>query len=272
MIDDDDAVAPFLVKERGPAPHWGMPIFCPPNSSVREPGFEYGWPKADSTGLELGTIPDGAVGTLIDRMDKYMDVCDSPQYRHYHSTTSWVYAQHPSAVLPLFTPGVQTKFGDIHGLIVEQLDLVQEHDPSWESRPFTSLQWRGQTSGPLWDATSPWKTTHRARIHLLSHEERGSKDIILTDKNDAVTVKNVPNYRVNPLFLDTGMVGPAVQCVIEDGTCDKMYTVFDGYDKRMSFDRASLYKYVLDIDGNSWSGRFRRLMKFVVFLRVRGQH
>lgn len=190
-----------------------------------------------------------------------MDVCDSPQYRHFHSTTSWVYSQHPKAVLPLWTPGVQTTFGDIHGLIVEQLDLVQEHDPSWESRPFTSLVWRGQTSGPLWDALAPWKTTHRARIHLLSHEEKFTKKIVVTESDDTARVVEVENYRVNPLFLDTGMIGPAVQCVVEDGTCDKMYEVFQGYDKRMSFDRASLYKYVLDIDGNSWSGRFRRLMK-----------
>ena len=41
------------------------------------------------------------------------------------------------------------------------------------------------------------------------------------------------------------MIGPAVQCVQEDGTCDKMFEVFQGYDKRISFDRASLYKYVL---------------------------
>jgi hypothetical protein len=32
------------------------------------------------------------------------------------------------------------------------------------------------------------------------------------------------------------MVGPAVQCVKEDGTCDEMYEVFQGYDKRISFD------------------------------------
>jgi hypothetical protein len=242
---DEDGAPPFWPKEVGPEPHWGMPIFCPPGSAVREPDFDYGWPPMDSTGLEMPTLTDNSVGSLLEDFKGYMDVCNSPQYRHFHCTTSWVFPHHPTAVMPIFTPGVQTTSGDIHSLIVEQLELESPHDPTWEERPFTSLQWRGQTSGPLWESKSPWKSTQRARLHLLSHHETGSRKIVLTDENDKMRVEEVPNYRLNPLFLDTGMVGPAVQCVQQDGTCDAMYKVFQGYDKRISFDRASLYKYVL---------------------------
>ncbi|KAM0753095.1 hypothetical protein T439DRAFT_311762 [Meredithblackwellia eburnea MCA 4105] len=256
----DTSEAPFWPIELGPEPHHSIPVFCPPDSLVRAEGFDYGWPDMESTGFEMPPLAEGAIGSVLDDFVGYMDVCNSPQYRHFHCTTSWVYQHHPTAVLPLFTPGVQRRFGDIHALIVEQLDLFQEHDPTWEERPFTSLQWRGQTSGPLWESKTPWKTTQRARLHLLSHQESGSRKIVITDENDVMRSVEVPNYRLNPLFLDAGMIGPAVQCVKEDGTCDKMNEVFQGYDKRISFDRASLYKYVLDVDGNSWSGRFRRLM------------
>ena len=91
-----------------------------------------------------------------------------------------------------------------------------------------------------------------------------------------------------------------MQCIQEDGTCEKMFEVFQGYEKRISFDRASLYKFVLGellllfflsevatltlsspqtstgtgppyfqllmrcctdrLCPSSWSGRFRRLM------------
>ena len=241
-----------------------MPIFCPLDSPVRAPDFEYGLiPSMDSTGLEMPAPPFGSIGTLIDSMQSYQNVCENPQFRHFHASTSYVFQHHPTPLLPLFTPGVQAGFGDIHGLLVEQLELEQQHDPTWEERPFTSLQWRGQTSGPLWEATTPWKSTHRARLHLLSHSEVGTRSVVLTGEDDMVKRIEAPNYRLNPLFLDTGMVGPAVQCVKEDGTCAKMYEAFQGYDTRISFDRASLYKYVLDIDGNSWSGRFRRLMMYV---------
>ncbi|KAK4053960.1 hypothetical protein OIO90_003797 [Microbotryomycetes sp. JL221] len=257
---DTDEEPPFEPKLRGQAPHWGMPVFCPPGSAIREPTFEYGWASMESTGLEMPEPEEGSIGTLVDNFKGYMNICENPQYRHFHCTSSWVYQHHPTAVLPLITPGVQATLGDIHGLIIEQFDLDNQHDPEWDERAFTSLQWRGQTSGPLWEKVVPWRSTQRARLHLLSHQESGSRKIVLTDGNDVMRTEEVPNYRLNPLFLDAGMVGPAVQCVKEDGTCEEMERVFQGYDRRLSFDRASLYKYVLDVDGNSWSGRFRRLM------------
>ncbi|KAI5481828.1 capsular associated protein, glycosyltransferase family 90 protein [Pseudohyphozyma bogoriensis] len=246
--------------EKGPPPHWGMSTFCPPGSAVREAGFEYGWPDKDSTGLEMPPLPEGSIGTLIEDFSAYLDVCNSPQYRHFHATTSWVYSHQPPVVMPLLTPGVQTRFGDIHSIIIEQFDLEQLKDFSWEERPFGILQWRGQTSGPYWESSTPWKTTQRARLHLLSHQEEGNRKYVITDEEDVSHVTESPNVFLNPMFLDTGMVGPAVQCKKEDGTCDDMDRVFGGYDRRISFDRAALYKYVLDVDGNSWSGRFRRLM------------
>ncbi|KAK4702213.1 hypothetical protein P7C70_g4011, partial [Phenoliferia sp. Uapishka_3] len=281
----DDSPAPFWPVERGPPPHHSLPVFCDPNSAMRAPDFDYGWPNMTSTGLEMPELITGSSGSVLDDFKGYMDVCTSPQYRHFHAATSWVYSHHPTPVLPLLTPGVPPKAGDIHAIIVEQLDLVQEHDPTWEQRPFASLQWRGQTSGPLWEATTPWISTQRARLHLLSHQESGKRKFVVTDENDKMRAVEEANYRINPLFLDVGMIGPAVQCVQEDGTCAKMEEVFQGYDKRMSFDRAALYKYALggfrktipslpkltpilsrkDVDGNSlfalsWSGRFRRLM------------
>ncbi|GAA5983389.1 hypothetical protein JCM10908_000268 [Rhodotorula pacifica] len=259
---DDDEEPPFDPKERGPFPNWGYPIFCPPDSPARQLGFEnYGYhADLNASGFEMPPHPEGAIGSLIGNFKNYMDVCYAPHYRHTHCTTSWVFSHHPTPVLPFFSPGVQSTFGDIHALIVEQLELEAKHDPTWEERPFTALQWRGQTSGPLWEKLTPWRTSQRARLHLLSHQEEGARQVTLVDDDDIMQSAELSNYRLNPLFLDTGMVGPAVQCVKEDGTCDEMYEVFQGYDKRISFDRASLYKYVLDVDGNSWSGRFRRLM------------
>ena len=39
-----------------------------------------------------------------------------------------------------------------------------------------------------------------------------------------------------------------------------MNITFSGFDTHLSFNVQNQYKYLLDIDGNSWSGRFRRLM------------
>jgi hypothetical protein len=131
--------------------------------------------------------------------------------------------------------------------------LEAPHDPTWEERPFDRLVWRGQTSGPQWDRWSAWITSHRSRLHLLSHQEDSSREFALAipdeSHREVVKTTSAPNYRLNPSFLDTGMVGPAVQCVEE--TCDEMKKLYDGYDARLSFDRSNLYKCV---SAELWQG------------------
>lgn len=215
---------------------------CPADSAVREPGFVYGEASRDWTGLEMPPLPDGSIGTVIESFKKTLDVCNSPQYRHFHTVTSWVYPHHPTGLLPLFTAGVHGNFADIHCIITEQFELEAPHDPTWEERPFDRVVWRGQTSGPQWDAHAPWISSHRSRLHLLSHAEEGSRNITLTDKDDVARSVEVEHYKLNPSYLDVGMVGPAVQCIASDGTCDEMFKLFGGYESRLSFDRSSLYK------------------------------
>lgn len=222
-----------------------MQVFCPLDSAARAEGFDYGLPSINLTGYEMPPTEPGSIGTLIRNFKDYLDVCNSPQYRHFHATTSWVYGHHPQPLAPLMTAGVQTTFADIHCLIIEQFDLEVGVDPLWEDRPFASLQWRGQTSGPLWESGTPWRTTQRARLHLLTHSEKGDAKVVSTDYRGMARNGSLPNYRVGPTYFDAGMVGPAVQCIQEDGTCDKMFEVFQGYDKRMTFVKASLFKYVL---------------------------
>ncbi|KAM0748929.1 hypothetical protein T439DRAFT_290975 [Meredithblackwellia eburnea MCA 4105] len=255
----DDTPHPFQPKLRGPFPHWGMDIFCPSSSAIRSQGASYGWPPSNLTGLEMPAQEPGSIGTLIQDFRSYMDVCNSPQYRHFHATTSWVYSHHPPPIAPLFTPGVQQTFADVHSIITEQLEVEPQSNP-WENRPFTALLWRGQTSGPLWESTTPWRTTQRSRLHLLSHAKEGDRAFVTVNEDGIAKRMVAPNHVLNPTFLNTGMVGPAVQCIKEDGTCDEMERVFEGYDDRVTLEQASLYKFVLDVDGNSWSGRFRRLM------------
>lgn len=92
------------------APGWGMPTICPPTSAARAEGFDYGFANREWTGLENVPVPDDAAGTVVDSFYKYMDVCDSPQYRHTHSSSSYVFPWHPTPTLPLFTAGVHSHF------------------------------------------------------------------------------------------------------------------------------------------------------------------
>lgn len=136
---------------------------------------------------------------------------------------------------------------------MEQFDIEDTNNPAWHERPFDRVVWRGQTSGPQWDRYCAWISSHRSRLHLLSHNELGERNITLSLPDDRIQQKGstpsakevarsvtVSNYRVNPSFLDTGMVGPPVQCIAE--TCDEMRKVYKDFDPRLSLDRSNLYK------------------------------
>lgn len=58
-------------------------------------------------------------------------------------------------------------------------------------------------------------------------------------------------------YLDVGATGKPIQC--DPSTCSliaKEYTFLP----RMEHKEAAAYKYVLDVDGNAWSARFRGLL------------
>lgn len=238
----------------------GMSALCPPDSAIRQPGFDYGHSHKPVTGLEMTVIPDGASRTLVDSLFKHMDVCNSPQYRHTHSSTAFAFPWDPTSISPIFTGGAHSQFADIHCVITEQFGETSGFDPPWEERRSAQLVFRGQSSGQVYDKNTPWQSSQRMRLHILSHNKKGSRNISLTDENDVVYLREVPNSRLNPAFLGTGIVAPLVQCFEEDGTCDEMRTGLNGLSSRMSFDEAGQYKYAGDFDGNAWSGRFPRLM------------
>ena len=249
---DGEDLPNFETQAKGPFPGWGMPQVCAPDSALRAPGFEFGDASRASSGKEMPETPSGAAGTVLESFKRSLDVCNSPQYRHFHTATSYAYPQHPTGLLPLFTPGVHGNFPDIHAIITEQFDIEAPHDPTWEERPFDRLVWRGQTSGPQWDKGSAWISSQRSRLHLLSHAESGTTRIALAHpRTEIVQTVEVPNYRLNPLFFDTGMVGPPVQCIEADGTCDEMYEVYEGFDPRMSLDKANLYKCASRVSSGS---------------------
>ena len=83
----------MLPKASSPPPGWGIPQTCEPNSAMRNASFEFGDPRMDATGLEKSAVPEGSAGTLVESFKGYFDTCNSPQYRHFHSSTSWAYRE-----------------------------------------------------------------------------------------------------------------------------------------------------------------------------------
>lgn len=49
------------------------------------------------------------------------------------------------------------------------------------------------------------------------------------------------------------------ECEEEDGTCEDLRNEYR-WEYRMDQDEAAQYKYIIDVDGNAWSARFKRLL------------
>lgn len=78
---------------QSPPPGWGIPQTCETGSAMRDPTFDFQDPNVAQTGLEMPPRPLGGVGSLIGSFKNYVDVCNSPDYRHYHASTSWSYRE-----------------------------------------------------------------------------------------------------------------------------------------------------------------------------------
>lgn len=62
---------------------------------------------------------------------------------------------------------------------------------------------------------------------------------------------------LNGDLVDVAFVDEPIQC--EQETCDELKETYQFAD-RIDFSQGNKHKYLLDIDGNGWSARFKRLM------------
>ncbi|GAA94666.1 glycosyltransferase family 90 protein [Mixia osmundae IAM 14324] len=258
LYDDDAGEGLAAIAPKMRHPQYGFAQTCPPNTTAARPGFQWGRGSRNNTGLEHLPMPDGASGTLIDSWHRTMDTCNNPDARHYHGGTAWVYPAIPNQIVPLLTGGVNSHFGDIHAVFLAK--LKDEPELAWENRTDERLLFRGQTSGTTWDQDVPWINTQRSRLHIQANNLEGNRTLMIADEDDLLANVTLANKAINPAFFDVGMIGPPVQ-VKDDVTRAEMDKVYGGYKSRMTDKDAENYKYVIDVDGNTWSGRFGKLMR-----------
>lgn len=110
-VDDGDG---RTLENRTPRPPIDpFEAMCPPASSTRQHGHLFKPQDRDrAAGPEMPSLPENVACSFVHSMSAYLDVCENPQYRHTHSTTSWTYP-HRDPTLPIFAPGT---FGNVGGL------------------------------------------------------------------------------------------------------------------------------------------------------------
>lgn len=154
---------------------------------------------------------------------------------------------------------------DILCVPLEQFINTPTSDPNWEDKPFDKIIWRGSMTGVWYDSVSWWRSSQRSRLHYLSQAKTGSKYVRFLQQGKAgqgserVIEREVDMIDLNHRYLDAAYVGKLYQCTETDGSCEavpKHVDVAEG----LIWEAQNDYKYIIDTDGNAWSGRFHRLM------------
>lgn len=227
---------------------------CPPDSAHR---------NAIAGIQPYSTIPDPSFIT-----DTYStsDFCQHPLNEHLHSfTNNYGIGPWPSDLWPLFSHSKAPIYGDILVCPLSQYGRSNGYDPEWEDKSQNKILWRGSVTGARHSRGVLWRGSQRERLNLLTNSASDTilKTVYTTSLTDNTTLTSftAPLSSLNPRYFDISFVGGPFQCSKDDGTCESMARHLPFTKQEMTFDQANEYKYVIDIDGNGWSGRFDRLMR-----------
>lgn len=228
-----------------------------------------------SNGILRSFSPEfGSKGYIGLNHSATMDLCLHPEWQTLHGFTSWS-GPRPGVLKPIFSFAQQPSFtSDILNAPLEQFEDVNKNlkqFKSWSNKTEgKKLMWKGTTTGVWFDRVSNWRNSHRFRLHLLgtsNHNEliTSVKVLkVLKDKGtgkEIIKVKNVERKLKDLVdrYLNINFVGKLGQCSVEDGSCEKVAEEIE-FGDYVDWEFQNNHKYVLDIDGNAWSGRFRRLL------------
>ncbi|GLB41254.1 putative glycosyltransferase family 90 protein [Lyophyllum shimeji] len=143
--------------------------------------------------------------------------------------------------------------------------LPRFDDPEWGAKVDERLQWRGSNTG-IWHAKrTRWRDAQRARlVEWANMGMEGNLSVLRppVGNGDGWQQRvgepvDVRKARYAPAMLDVAFAGKPLSCAGE--MCEELARIFE-FRKPQSFKAAGQYKYILDVDGNGWSSRFKRLI------------
>jgi len=94
----------------------------------------------------------------------------------------------------------------------------------------------------------------------FANDFKGVLDILPPDRSrneKLVEMREMTKSRINPAVMDVAFAGHPISCAPD--VCDIVKHAYP-WRERQHNKEAGSYKYVIDIDGNGWSGRFKRLI------------
>ncbi|TKA58044.1 hypothetical protein B0A53_00446 [Rhodotorula sp. CCFEE 5036] len=234
----------------------GWARICPPDSPMRKVA------SFDKRMASKQIYKPPKQRSFIRDHPKSMDLCYHPENQLLHGFSAWS-GPRPGILYPLFVSTSTSLHSDMLISPVDQWDHTIQTDPAWEDKEHNKVVWRGTTTGADLTIDHMRKWSQRPRLCKLPFTS-GSVELPFAPKDEPRVPGPMETFQARAQALarhwfDFRFLGEAKQCG-DPAMCDSFEKDFL-WDDWMDPAKQAEYKYVIDVDGNGWSGRFHRLMK-----------
>ncbi|BEI92004.1 uncharacterized protein CcaverHIS019_0408240 [Cutaneotrichosporon cavernicola] len=186
-----------------------------------------------------------------------MDVCYNPNLRDLQSAALLDMRFSNVPLAPYVSQCRTLRSSDIVAVPLDGAWDEPQIIPWTEKKPM--VFWRGSATGLYHDLKFPWQKSQRERLHTFANNMSDITVPVLVDSDgDAKTA----HFRVKDMstkWFDIGLAGGPVQCNDKDGSCERLDKAFK-WRTYVNKEESVANKFVVDVDGNAWSSRFRRLL------------
>jgi hypothetical protein len=215
-------------------------------------------PARDFEEISKDNITSYAYGDLgfVYNQTAFTDICISPSLRE-----TFGFFDRPNAfniVQDLFPIFSQSKISSFQDIIypspwywAHKVDYDEERDTTWDQKE-NQLYWRGSTTGGF-SRNGGWRRQHRQRVVRKINALDTAKILENTDKDGKRNWHTKPVLRKSLEELISVKFSHVGQC--DPGDCLAQKEFFDVVE-RVDQQDAWKFKYLLDMDGNAFSGRF----------------
>ncbi|RVX67744.1 hypothetical protein B0A52_07867 [Exophiala mesophila] len=226
---------------------------CPPDSPARSLDLD-GYPADDDTTPYIYPPLN-----FVQNHTLMTDICQMPSlentYGFFNKPNAWSVSHD---FLPIFSPSKISSFSDIlypaPWYLQEMVSIDDAKDLPWEEKA-DLLYWRGTTTSGF-SEQGVWPRQNRQRF-MTQAEKPGREHILKLDSDSELgwqleeTDRSTLQHLYNTHFTFIGQTSK------EDRVAQKKY-----FDVRPDedFQNVTLYKYLLDLDGNAFSGRFHAFL------------
>lgn len=232
---------------------------CPPESHAR---------SVNSSAAAADELYKFPVGGFVNNFNRSSDLCTvGPEIEDKHGFLFAPSTIIPSReLLPIFGECKVNVNSDIlfPANMYYRNDQRYEYDPTfdyeWDDK-LDSMIWRGVTSGGT-NTADNWKKMHRQRLVLLSNgTELASTEvkIMVADPSQKGSYLDYDHFNPSKYATDHTDVGftGGLACVPDCSFYDDVWT----YKNETSLSQQFMSKFVVDVDGHSFSGRWHAFLK-----------